>query len=260
MELNSSVFDCSVFHRRIRPKENTFQYNLYTFYIDLDEIEILDRETSFFSSERFNLFSFYREDHLDFGFSSAKENILFYLRTKGIQNVEKICLLTHLRIIGYIFNPVCFYYCFDSAGNSVCVIAEVHNTFGEMKPFLIMRSADSESPFSLRETKFFYVSPYEEFDTEFEFSLRDVSDRFSLKIDDYRNNEKIFTSAYSGRRKPFSDSEILKRFLLHPLMTLRVIALIHWQALILYLKKIKFYRKNEKLELQKGVYLGKDYS
>ncbi len=258
--MNSSVFDCSVFHRRFQPKENKFQYNLYTFYIDLDEIELMDRELSFFSAEKMNLFSFYREDHLDFGFSSAKENVLFYLRTKGIQNVEKICLLTHLRILGYIFNPVCFYYCFDREGNSVCVIAEVHNTFGELKPFLILRNSENEYLFSLRETKFFYVSPYEEFDTEFEFGLKEVSDRFTVKIDDYRNNERIFTSVYSGRKNSLSDAALLKRFLVHPLITLRVITLIHWQALILYLKKIKFYRKNEKLELQKGVYLGKDYS
>lgn len=256
MELSSCLYECKVWHSRIKPKKHSFNYGLFTFYIDLDELEVLEKENLFFSIGKFNLFSFYKEDHFLKKSNNLKESIIQFAKENGLEEeVTKVKLITNTRILGYTFNPVCFYYLFNSEEKPIASIIEVHNTFGEMKPFFA--KFDGES-FHLRTKKFFYVSPFFNLDTEFDFRLKLPEDKFKVNIDDFELNEKVFYSSYTGEKKEFNSKNLILLFLKYPLITLRIIIGIHYQAFILYLKNIPFIRKLENPDLQKGVYLGKN--
>ncbi|HMV44829.1 MAG TPA: DUF1365 domain-containing protein, partial [Leptospiraceae bacterium] len=172
-------------------------------------------------------------------------------------NIGRVVLITHLRILGYTFNPVCFYYLYDKENVPVCALVEVHNTFGEMKPFVVL-NPNGDYRFYLRTIKHFYVSPFFELDTEFEFKLNPPTEKLNIHIDDYKEGQKVFLSAYTGKKKEMSDKNMILLFLKYPFVTLKVILMIHWQAFLLFLKKIPFIRKMENIHMQKGVYLGKN--
>ncbi|MBP7281552.1 MAG: DUF1365 domain-containing protein [Leptospiraceae bacterium] len=258
MVVNSSLFECKVVHNRLLPKRHTFSYGLYTFCIDLDELENLDKEYLFFGNQKWNLFSFYPTDHFEYGNSDLKSGIISYAKDNGCNSeIEKVILVTNLRILGYTFNPVCFYFLYDKINSPVCALIEVHNTFGEMKPFIAMKP-NGDYRFYLKTTKHFYVSPFFELDTEFEFKLNPPDEKLKIHIDDYKNGDKVFLSAYIGNKKQITNWNLSYYFFKYPLLTLRVIFLIHWQAMLLYFKKIPFIKKIENPDLQKGVYLGKN--
>jgi hypothetical protein len=240
------------------PKKHAFSYGLFTFAIDLDELDVLDKKYFFFGNRKWNLFSFYPSDHFEYGDSDFKSGIISYAKENGCNSeISRVVLVTHLRILGYTFNPVCFYYLYDKNNTPVCALIEVHNTFGEMKPFVALNSY-GDYRFYLKTIKHFYVSPFFELDTEFEFKLNPPSDKLKIYIDDYKGGDKVFLSAYIGNKKALTDLTMLFLFLKYPLLTLKVIVLIHWQAMLLYFKKIPFIKKVENPDLQKGVYLGKN--
>ncbi len=261
MELNSSIYECKVYHERLKPKSHKFSYGIYNFCIDLDELEDLSKKFLFFSNEKWNLFSFYKRDHLDFKRSSHKENILYFLEQNKIQqNISKIFLVTNLRVLGYTFNPVCFYYCYNSLNELECILIEVHNTFGETKPYIIQKSElQNSGTHYKREKKFFYVSPFQDLETEFEFIIREPNEKLHININDIQNNEHVLYASIIGTRKPLTNWKLLYYFFRFPLVTLHIITQIHFQALLLYLKKIPYFKKNQNLELQRGVYYGKNH-
>jgi len=259
MELNSKIYECRVMHHRLEPKKNAFHYGIFTFLLDLDELEKMDKELKFFSLEKWNLFSFYKKDHLDYGFPTHKENLISYVRQLGFtEDISKVYIIANPRVLGYTFNPVCFYYFYSQNGECVCAVSEVHNTFGEMKPFFFTKEDMVDNKyFNKTYNKYFYVSPFQDLETSFEFKLYPPNDKMKIEIDDWQNEKKVFLSSYFGDKKEMKDSNLIYYFFKYPLITLRVILLIHWQAMILLLKKVPFYRKMENQELQRGVYVGK---
>jgi len=223
------------------------------FYLDLDELDQLDSEMFLMSRNRFNLFAFRDRDHLTYEKPGVQENIRKYLTEKGVnEHVKKIMLLTNVATLGYNFNPVSFYYCFDKNDNPVCVVPEVGNTFGELKPYFIGKNNFLDNRFKDTQQKNFYVSPFIEHDIYFNFNLGVPQENLNIKIDDYKENNRIFMTSLSGKAKKLSDIALLWNFIKFPFVTLKVITAIHWQAFLLYVKKIKFLKKDEHLELQQG--------
>jgi DUF1365 family protein len=253
--MNSCMYDCTVMHHRLEPLKNRFVYNVFMFYIDLDEVESLHRKLRLFSWKRFNLFTLYDRDHLTLSGGTVKESIRAYLRSKGIDiGNGKIFLLTHLRTLGYVFNPVSFYFCFDEEGNPVCAIPEVGNTFKELKPYLLTKEMMRGEMFRQRMKKHFYVSPFIDLDTAFDFQVRIPGDKLHIQIDDFKGEHKFFLTSLVGKRQPLTDSSMIRSFFRIPLVTLKVIALIHYQAAKLYLRKLKHHKKTEYPELQKEIF------
>ncbi len=254
--MNSRMFDCTVMHHRLEPLRHRFVYKVFMFYLDLDELDAIDAGLTFFSRNRFNLFTLRDRDHLTFHKSSIKENIREYLKSAGIDiGSGKIYLLTNLRTAGYVFNPVSFYFCFDEKGDPVCAIPEVGNTFSELKPYLLTRDSFRKGTFRERIVKYFYVSPFFDLDTTFDFQLRVPGETLRIQIDDYKEGRKAFLSSLVGREKPLTDFNLLRSFFRIPFVTLKVIALIHIQAGLLYLKKLPYHKKSENPDLQKEVYI-----
>ena len=240
-------------HNRLEPKPNRFVYDVFMFYLDLDEIDGLVKRMWPLSRNRWNLFTFRDRDHLLKYTTDIKTNLLEYLWIQGIQiNNPRIMLLTNLRMFGYNFNPVSFYYCFEN-NRPVCCVAEVGNTFGEQKFYLLPANSLENDRFKLRMEKYFYVSPFTDMDAEFDFSLGIPHKKLNIQINDYKNGKKFFLSSLSGIRKELTTGQLQWYTIRFPFLTLKIIALIHWQAFKLYMKKIPYYKKSDRPDLQREV-------
>jgi DUF1365 family protein len=233
-----------------------------SFLIDLEELDVLDKHFFFFGKNRFSLFSFWEKDHLRYGEGSFITQIRSYLKDSGIAEViGKVYLLTNMRVLGYVFNPVSFYFCFDKANQMVCTISEVGNTFGEIKPYIGLLGMDAKGTIAhpesfMRVQKNFYVSPFIPLDSEFEFRLNFPREKLSIGVDSFENGKRVLTTAFIGEKKLFSSWNLLILFCRYPLVTVQIIVLIHFQALKLWIKRMPYIKKNENLDKQTGVTLG----
>ena len=249
-------------HNRLAPKAHRFHYDVFMFYLDQDEIGGLAKRLKFMSRNRFNLFNFRDKDHLQLPrenpdtSKNIRQHITDYLSEHGVTiGNGLIMVLTNLCTAGYQFNPVSFYFCYDDAGNPLCSIVEVCNTFREMKPYFLGADAMANNQFKLNTEKYFYVSPFIDMDTSFDFNLHLPGEKLQLKIDDYdKAGNRFFISTLTGERRPLTDANLLRYFFSFPLITLKVIGLIHWQALRLWLKKLPYHKKAANIDLQKEVY------
>ena len=223
--------------------------------LDLDEIDTLTSAIAGFSRNSFDLYAFYDSDHYPFTGGKLKSHIQKFLAEHNIflDEQARILLLTLPRVLGYIFNPVSFVFCMDATGVPRCAIAEVGNTFGENKLYLLANPSD-EGCFRLRAPKHFYVSPFSDLEVDFVFRLQLPDDRLEIHIDDVAGDQILLLSSLLGKRREFSTANLLRMTLRYPLVTLRVIFLIHWHALRLWWKSIPFHRKTENPHLQKDVF------
>lgn len=258
-------------HRRFSPKEHGFVYRLFMFALDLDELSDLQRRLRFFSVNRANLYSFREADFLPVAgpahnpshapsppvppASGLKARVLAYLAARGIDAAGgRVLLVTLPRVFGYLFNPVSFYFCFDRDGRPVAALAEVTNTFREMKPYVLGPETRGVHGFAQRTPKHFYVSPFTDVDVAFDFTLRVPDARLAVQIDDYAGGRRTLTSTLTGARRPLTDAALAWFAVKYPLVTLQVIALIHWNALKLYLKQVPWFAKAARPEAQRDLY------
>lgn len=251
----NALYECRVMHHRLTPKQHHFAYRVFYLWMDLDEVDKLDERLKFFSRDRWNVFSFYDRDHLDLGEPTVKGNILRWIGEQGqdTSSIARVQLLTFPRVFGYIFNPVCFYFCFDHAGEAVCAVAEVTNTFHEQKPYLLTNK-ESDGRFRLVTPKHFYVSPFSALDLSFDFKLRVPGQDLEIHIDDRDGGAPVLLSALTGQQRPLTDGRLLWFILKYPLLTLQVIVLIHWHALLLWMKALRVHGKADHVELQRDVF------
>lgn len=260
--MNSCLYKAKVIHNRLAPKEHRFWYNIFMFYLDLDEIEWLAKKLHLLSLNKFNLFSFRYKDHLQGPkenpdlTKTTREHITDYLKSNGTNiGTGRIMVLTNLCTLGYQFNPVSFYFCHNEIDEPVCAVVEVCNTFKEIKPYYLASDTLTDDTFRLNTKKLFYVSPFIDMDTFFDFDLKIPQQRLKIKIDDYdKLGNRFFISTLSGQKKKLSDLNLLLFFLSFPFITLKIISLIHWQAFKLFLKKIPFHKKTDQQDLQQEVY------
>ena len=232
------------------------------FYLDLDEIDGLARRMRWMKRNRFSLFNFRDKDHLKLPAGApdttmdVRAQITAYLKTQQIDiGKGRIMLLTNLCTLGYQFNPVSFYFCYDGEDRPLCSVVEVGNTFREMKPYFLGGDSRLANSFRSRATKYFYVSPFIDMDTHFEFDLTIPDEKLQIRIDDHdQEGRRFFISTLSGNRVPLSDANLLRYFFSFPLITLKVIGLIHWEAFRLWLKKIPYHKKTAQKDLQRGIY------
>lgn len=256
------MYKAKVMHNRLAPKVHSFHYQVFMFYLDLDEIDSLHKRMWFMSRNRFNLFNFRDQDHLQLPkenpdtSKNTRQHITTYLQSQGLSiGSGRIMVLTNLCTLGYQFNPVSFYFCYDEAGQPLCSVVEVCNTFHEMKPYFLGADTKQQNSFKLNTGKYFYVSPFIAMDTNFDFNLQIPGDKLQIRIDDLdQDGNRFFISTLSGNARPLTDANLLLYFFSFPLITLQVMGSIHWQALKLWLKKINFHKKNDQLDLQQGVY------
>lgn len=251
---SSAIYECKVLHHRLTPKEHRFAYHVFYLWLDLDELNSLSTRLRFFKRNHCALFSFFDVDHIVKDSANTKENVLQIIQEAGVDTsrISKIRLLTFPRVIGYIFNPVCFYYCFDADEQPICAVAEVTNTFHEQKPYVLTEL--DQDRFRLVTPKHFYVSPFLDLDLKFDFKLRLPTEHLEIHVDDREGDQRAILTSLTGKRREMTDKSLLICALKYPLLTLRVIFLIHWQAFRLWMKGLHVYRKGARADLQRGVY------
>ena len=258
--MNSALYECSVMHRRLVPKEHHFAYQIFMLYLDLDEIDALAAKSRVFSRNSFNLYTFCDDDHLKFPEMAGqplKQRVIAYLAQNGVDFPAsgRVMLVTLPRFLGYIFNPVSFYFCYDPAtpgGAASYAIAEVTNTFHEMKLYFL-GAPKSENFFRLIIPKHFYVSPFSNVELQFDFKLRVPGEVLDIHVDDRDGEARVLLSALTGKRAPFDTARLLWFAVKYPFITLKVISLIHWNALLLWIKRIPFFLKTVDIDKQRGV-------
>ena len=254
-ELRSCLYECSVMHHRLLPKENRFDYKMFFFCLDLDEIDNVVSSVFGFSRNRWNLYSFRDEDHFAGEKNrSVKEALISFLSEHDVAfpHNGRALLVTLPRVLGYIFNPVSFYFCFKDDGSPFAAVAEVGNTFGEIKPYLLP-SPSPDGVFRLLVPKHFYVSPFSALDLEFDFKLRIPGEQLEVHIDDREGDRVVLLSALVGKRAPLNTASLAWFTLKYPFVTLKVIISIHWQAFLLWTRRLPFHSKAANKHLQCGV-------
>jgi len=254
--MNSCLYECTVMHHRFAPKVHHFEHAIFMFYLDLDELDQVAWNVFLFSHNRRNLYSFLDRDHEPTGPNPLKERVLAWLRQEGIpcSPDTRIMLLTLPRMAGYIFNPISIYYCFAGDGQPFAAVAEVGNTFREIKLYLLRpENLGANGVFNLVVPKHFYVSPFSSLELIFDFRLAVPDAKLAVRIDDRDGTKPVLISTLAGRRAELTNGKLAWFTLKYPFITLKVIGLIHWHALKLWLKKIPFYRKTENIALQQEV-------
>tara|TARA_R110000868_G_scaffold132380_3_gene343200 strand:- start:23659 stop:24429 length:771 start_codon:yes stop_codon:yes gene_type:complete len=249
----AKLIDCQVQHHRFTPRTHSFKASFFWFELDIDTIDDDFKNCPIISRNRFNVFSFRDDDHIDFNQGSIRRNIEFFLDREGeTLKPKRIRLWTNLRCFGYVFNPVSFYL-IDMPDDSKRIIMEVGNTFNELKPFLVPASAFKNDEAAISVPKNYYVSPFIALDTVLSFKLKQKDNGMSIVINSGEaSGQKILTAALQGEFSAFSTKALVLRLFKHPFVTVKIIALIHWHALLLLLKRVPYISKKDNPHLQQG--------
>lgn len=246
-------------HNRLAPKKHKFNYNIFMFWLDIDRVGEVAERIPLFSHNKRGAFRFNDSDHFKYTEGDARNNLTVrqkldaYLVEIGIVKMPtKVMLLTHVRMLGHVFNPVSFYFCFNEQDGCDYVVTEISNTFGEMKLFLVDRK--NENVFEQYEQKYFYVSPFTDMDTSFEFRYKVPEEKLNIQINvQDKSGDKFFISTLTGTQKTLSNAQLWWYLFRFPFVTVKVVLGIHWQALLLWLKKLPYHKKGADAELQKGI-------
>jgi hypothetical protein len=243
--MSALLFSGRVMHHRVRPTRHRFSYRVFFIRFRLDRMD--DLKGPLFSVNRRNLFSLRGADYGPRDGSDLQVWIRALLRREGVASADgDIWLQTFPRVLGYVFNPVSFWLCHDRQGGALrAVLAEVNNTFGEHHHYLLAHSDGRPitAGDELTARKVFHVSPFFEVRGTYRFRFRADPHDSLFRIDYEDGRGKLLYTTISGRAQPLTSGALAKAFARRPLMTIGVIARIHYQALRLWLKRVEFFRK-----------------
>tara|TARA_B100000686_G_scaffold309292_1_gene351059 strand:+ start:3618 stop:4385 length:768 start_codon:yes stop_codon:yes gene_type:complete len=244
---NSIIYNGNVIHRRFKPKEHFFKYKVFSLLIDLNELEMIEKKIKIFSYNKFNIISFFDIDHGPRDGSSLKEWIKKNLVDIGV-NHDKVTikLLCYPRIFNYVFNPLSVFFIYDQNSQLVSILYEVKNTFGEQHTYIFKTNDDKNIVNNC--SKKFHVSPFIEMECHYYFRVLKPSDKISVIIDQWDKAGKLLYASQDGVAKELNNKNILISFISHPLMTFKIIAAIHYEALKLWLKGVTFVKKKLKIK------------
>ena len=242
--MNSCIYNGYVSHTRFKPVKHSLRYNTFSLFIDLDEIENLSKNNFIFSFNKFNIFSFFNKDHGDRDGLCLKNWVLNKLKKFNInKDINNIKLLCYPRVFGYVFNPLSIFYCYENK-NLRAVMYEVKNTFNEQHTYIFKVKSNNE--ISLKCKKKFYVSPFMDMETQYEFKLLNPDENLSVLIKQSDKDGIVLTAVQKGVKKEFNMKQLLVNFALYPLMTLKIIGAIHYEALRLWKKGAKYRPRDNK--------------
>lgn len=239
--LASGVYSGLVGHSRMRPRRHSLRYRIFMLLLDLDELESLDRERVLFGHNRPALLSFHDRDHGD-GSGPLRPQIERRLVEAGLPTGGPIRILCMPRVLGFVFNPLSEIFCYAPSGELIAIVHQVSNTFGERHSYLLP-AAELDGRVRQACDKRFYVSPFMDMGLTYDFNIVPPSERASIAIRVSDAEGLMLTATFDAARKPMTDANLLEAWLAHPLVTLKVVAGIYWEALKLGLKGMKLRKR-----------------
>lgn len=227
-------------HMRLRPVQHRFRYRVFSVLLDIDRLADTLQPLRLMRYNKFGLMSFYDRDHGSRDGSSLRGWVDREHQKRGLARPAMVQILAFPRMVGFVFNPLSIYYCFDEGGALSSVIYEVKNTFGDQTAYVL--PCESEETICQTQKKMMYVSPFIELDQTYFFRLNAPGARLGLRIKQEGQDGETLISSLNGSRRDLTDRQLLRLFVTHPLMTVKVVAGIHWEALRLALKGVHFRR------------------
>jgi uncharacterized protein len=231
----SALYPGWVMHRRLRPRHHRFKYRVFAMLIDLGELPRLDRALALFRWNRRGLFSFHDRDHGDG--RPLKDWLDSLLGAAGIAANGPRRVLCYPRILGYVFNPLSVWFCHDEANALKAIIYEVHNTYNERHAYVF--GADGEKLVRHDCAKVFYVSPFLPSNCRYHFRINPPDEEVTVAIHEEEAGVPVLNASFAGTRCDLNDRALLRMLFAYPLMTLKVVAAIHFEAVRLMLKGVR---------------------
>lgn len=242
----SALYVGTIRHRRLEPTPHEFRYRTYQVLLDLDEVEELARRIPWLGYNGPGLTSFHDTDHLGSRRAPVRDKLAAWLDAAGAEpDDDRVLLLTNLRVLGHVFNPVSYFFCLRADGSLRRIVAEVNNTFGDTLCYLLedLRARGGRAV-AATSRKRLHVSPFIGMeDIDYEWILTPPGPRLTVHIDETRRGRKFFDATLNLERRPLSAGSLARVMLRHPLTPLHTVARIHWQALRLWLKRVPVHRR-----------------
>lgn len=226
--MTATLYDATVAHTRRGPVGNSFSYRVHMWLVDLDDLPRLPRALRW-------LARFEGSDHLGEPGRSIRDNVDKFLAPHGIDLTGgRVLMLANARVAGYVFNPISVHWCYRSDGDLACIIAEVHNTYGERHAYLLRPDAAGRA----EADKQFYVSPFLTVDGRYLMRFSPPGDALSVTMALRQGDATPFTATLRGTPRPATLPTVLAAALRQPFMPLLVSALIRYQGIKLWLRRL----------------------
>src|SRR6266852_589265 len=238
----AALYFGDVMHARLKPIGHRFSYRVMSLMVDLDRLDAADRQSRLFGVNRAALYSFNEADHGERDGSALR---IYAQRSAAERGIDltggRVLLLCYPRLLGYTFNPLSVYFCYHASGELALLIYEVRNTFGELHAYVLPVNDGEISDAGLRQSqeKLFYVSPFIEMAMRYHFRVLPPGDSIRLRILETDRDGPLLAATFNGRRRALNTGELLRSVFALPLVTLKIVAAIHWEALRLWLKGVR---------------------
>ncbi|MEX0956298.1 MAG: DUF1365 domain-containing protein [Rhizobiaceae bacterium] len=239
------LYPGEVMHQRMRPFGHRFVYRVFSLLVDIDRLDEADRLSPLLSVNRPNVVSFREADQTDRQGETLRQFADRLLVQAGLgKPAARILLLSYPRILGYAFNPISVYFAYDDAGRLLALIYAVRNTFGERHTYVARVEPGDRTEAGIRQTraKQFHVSPFIGMDARYHFRILPPGRTVRLRIHETEAGEPTLAATFSGRAQSLSTRTLVANLLRFPLMTWKIMAGIHWEALKLWLKGARFHK------------------
>lgn len=260
----AALYVGEVMHARLKPIGHRFSYRVMSLLIDLDRLADADRQSSLFCVNGAALYSFHEADHGQRDGSSLRAWAQLRATERGIDLTGgRVLLLCYPRLLGYAFNPLSVYFCYRADGELALLIYEVRNTFGDIYPYVLPVTSGEISDAGVRQQqdKLFYVSPFIEMAMRYHFRVLPPDERVRLRILETDSEGPLLAATFNGSHRLLNTKELLRAFFALPLVTMKILAAIHWEALRLWLKGARLVpRKDASLNTGLATGKGNDYT
>jgi DUF1365 family protein len=259
----ASLYLGEVMHARLKPMGHRFSYRVMSLSIDLDRLDAADRQSRLFAVNRAALYSFHEADH---GERDGSHLRIYAQRRAAEHGVDltggRVLLLCYPRLLGFTFNPLSVYFCHRAGGELALIIYEVRNTFGELHAYVLPVEPGEISEAGIRQQhdKLFYVSPFIEMAMRYRFRVSPPGENVKLRILETDREGPLLAATFNGHRQRLTTRSLLRAFFALPLVTFKIVAAIHWEALRLWLKGARLVpRQNAARDAGLASHNGNDY-